>query len=259
MADILAAEWLKLRTARSTRLVAGTVAVLTALMLALAWSFVATWDGLPPERRANAALGSLPALMGWVLSLVMAVFGTLAITGECASGMLQTTFLAMPSRARVMAAKAVLVGAASFALTMASLLATLVGSAAIIGSRPIGGQTALDAGGVAFLLAMGASAAMFALVGLGVGALTRSGIATVVVLALAWYVAPLVAGHIPAPWGPILSSLVPGALAGQIAGTGNVNSVFSGLLSPAQAAAVMVAYALVPPIAGGLALARRDA
>ncbi len=259
MADILAAEWLKLRTARSTWLVLGVLAVFTALMLAVAWYFVATWDGLAPERRANAALGSLPTLMGWIASLVMAVFGAVAITSECANGMIRTTFLAMPNRAQVLLAKAILVALVTFVATEGSLLVTLLGSAAILGDRPIGGQTPLDAGGLALVIAMGLSTATFALIGLGLGAITRSGLVTVVVLALVWYIVPLVAAHVPPPWNDVLSSLVPGALAGQLAATGNADSVFSALLAPWQAALVMLGYAVVPPALGAAALVRRDA
>ena len=259
MADILAAEWLKLRTARSTWLVLGVLAVLTALMLAVAWYFVSTWDGLTPERRANAALGSLPTLMGWIASLIMAVFGAVAITSECGNGMIRTTFLAMPNRPLVLLAKAVVVAAVSFVATEASLLVTLLASAAILGDRPIAGQTPLDLGGLVFVIAMGLSTTTFALIGLGLGAITRSGLATVVALALVWYIVPLLASHVPAPWSGVLSSLVPGALAGQLAGTGNEDSVFSALLAPWQAALVMLAYAFGPLILGAAALARRDA
>ncbi len=259
MADILAAEWLKLRTARSTWLVLGVLVVFTALMLAVAWYFVATWDGLTPERRANAALGSLPTLMGWIASLIMAVFGAVAITSECANGMILTTFLAMPNRAQVLFAKAVVVAVVTFVATEASLLVTLLGSAAILGDRPISGQTPLDVGGLVFVIAMGLSTATFALIGLGLGAITRSGLATVVVLALVWYIVPLVAAHVPAPWNEVLSSLVPGALAGQLATTGNQDSVFSALLAPWQAALVMLTYAVVPLALGAAALVRRDA
>ena len=259
MADILAAEWLKLRTARSTWLVLGVVAVFTALMLAVAWYFVVTWDGLTPERRAHAALGSLPTLMGWLTSLIMAVFGAMAITSECGNGMIRTTFLAMPNRAVVLFAKAVMVAVVTFVATEASLLATLLGSVAILGDRPIGGQMPMDVGGLVLVIAMGLSTATFALIGLGLGAITRSGLATVVILALVWYIVPLIATHVPAPWDEWLSSLVPGALAGQLAGTGNENSVFAALLAPWAAALVMLTYAVVPLVLGAAALVRRDA
>ena len=259
MADILAAEWLKLRTARSTWLVLGVVAVFTALMLAVAWYFVVTWDGLAPELRAHAAMGSLPTLMGWLGSLIMAVFGAVAITSECGNGMIRTTFLAMPNRALVLFAKAVVVAVVTFVVTEASLLITLLGSAAILGDRPIGGQTPMDVDGLVFVIAMGLSTATFALMGLGLGAITRSGLATVVVLALVWYIVPLIAAHVPAPLDEWLSSLVPGALAGQLAATGNENSVFSALLAPWEAALVMLTYAVVPLVLGAAALVRRDA
>ena len=259
MADILAAEWLKLRTARSTWLVLGVVAVFTALMLAVAWYFVVTWDGLAPELRAHAAMGSLPTLMGWLVSLIMAVFGAVAITSECGNGMIRTTFLAMPNWALVLFAKAVVVAVVTFVVTEASLLITLLGSAAILGDRPIGGQTPMDVDGLVFVIAMGLSTATFALMGLGLGAITRSGLATVVVLALVWYIVPLIAAHVPAPLDEWLSSLVPGALAGQLAATGNENSVFSALLAPWEAALVMLTYAVVPLVLGAAALVRRDA
>ncbi len=259
MADVLAAEWLKLRTARSTSLVLGVLAVFTALMLGVAWYFVVTWDGLTPERRANAGLGSLPTLMGWLASLIMAVFGAVSFTSECNNGLIRTTFLAMPNRPLVLFAKAVVVALVTFVATEASLLVTLVGTAAILGDRPVAGQTPMDANGLAFVIAMGLTTATFALIGLGLGAITRSGVATVVVLALVWYIVPLIATHVPAPWSEVVSSLVPGALAGQLAATGNEGSVFSALLTPWQAGLVMLTYAVVPLVLGAAALVRRDA
>jgi ABC-type transport system involved in multi-copper enzyme maturation permease subunit len=259
MIDTVAAEWLKLRTARSTRLVLGTLAVFTALILGIAWYFVATWDGLSPEARAHASLGSLPDLLGWITSLVMAVFGTLAITSEFGSGMIRTTFVAMPRRPEVLAAKALVVAAVTFVATAAALLVALVGGAVIIGDRPIGGQPRLDSSGAILVLAYGLSTAAFALIGLALGALTRSGLAATVALALLWYLVPLIVGHVPPPWNLWLSSLVPGALAGELAGTGNVNSVFGAALSPAAALLVMVAYALGPLAAGMMFVVRRDA
>ena len=96
-------------------------------------------------------------------------------------------------------------------------------------------------------------------VGLGLGALTRSGLASVVALALVWYIVPLLVSHVPAPWNGWLASLMPGALAGEIAGTGNANSVFGAALSPIEALLVMALYALIPLVAGGFVVARTDA
>jgi ABC-2 type transport system permease protein len=91
------------------------------------------------------------------------------------------------------------VAVVSFVATEASLIVTLLGIAAILGDRPIGGQTPIDVGGLVFVIAMGMSTATFALIGVGLGAITRSGLATVVVLAPIWYIVPLIAADVPAP------------------------------------------------------------
>ncbi len=258
-ADVLAAEWRKLRTARATAYIVGVIVVFTVLLLAIAWYFVVTWDSLPREGRAHAALGSLPELMGWITSLIMAVFGALAITTEYSSGMIRTTFLAVPGRTRVLAAKAAVVAAIAFVLSETCVALTLVGSAAIIGDRPITGQASLDGSGLVLVLALGLSSTTFALIGLGLGAMMRSALAAVVTLMLVWYVVPLVAMHLPMPWSDLLGSVLPGALAGELAGTGNANSVFAAGLAPWAALLAMAVEAFAPLAAAAVLIRRRDA
>ena len=258
MTEILVAEWHKLRTARPLRYIVGVMAMFTALLLGLAWSFVVTWDGLAPDARAHAALGSLPELLGWVASLCMAVFGALAITTEHSSRMIATTFLAMPSRSSVLAAKALIVAAMSFAVTVVALAVTLLGSAWIVAGRPISGQDPVGPASVVLVVALGLSTTVFALIGLGLGAITRSALATVVALMLLWYIVPLLAGHTPQPWGGWLMSIMPGALAGELAGTGNADSIFRATLSPFGAVVVMLAYAVIPVGTAKAVVGRRD-
>ncbi len=259
MLDVVAAEWLKIRTARSTKIIVGVVVVLTGLMALLAWYFVSVWDALPPEGQARSSLGALPDLLGWILALCMAVFGTLAIASEYANGMIRTTFVAVPQRARVLGAKALVVGAVTFVTAELALTVTVLSSAAIVGDRVITGQTPPDARTAVLVIAMGLSTTTFALIGLALGAITRSALASAVSLTMLWYIVPLVARFAPAPVSEWLRSLVPGALAGQLAGTGNANSVFGAVLSPAGALAVMLAYAVIPLAIAKITLDRRDA
>ncbi len=259
MRDVLAAEWSKTITARSTRYLLGVVALFTILMLGLAWYFVAFWDGLSPAARPHASLGSLPELLGWILALCMAVFGTLAITSEYASGMIQSTFLAVPRRGEVLAAKAVVVALVTSVVSEAALGVTLLGTALIVGSRAINGQAPPAFGDVALLVAMGLSTTTFAMIGLGLGAISRSALASVVSLVLLWYIGPLLANHVPQPWSAWLTSLVPGALAGQLAGTGNAQSVFGAALPPWAAFGALLAYSVVPLAVARIAITKRDA
>jgi ABC-2 type transport system permease protein len=259
MLDVLAAEWLKIRTARYTRYVLGALAAFSALMPLLAWYFVTTWDSMTPQARGHAALGPLPIFLGWIASLCMAVFGALAITSEYSSGTIRATFTAMPRRKTVLAAKGAIVAAMTLVATCAALVATLVTGAFIVGARPIADQTPVDPSGLAIVAATALTVTAFALIGLGLGAITRSAVASVAGLTLLWYVVPLFAMHLPAPLATWVSSLVPGALAGQLAGTGNANSVFAAVLSPWEALALLLAYSAIPLAVGAIVISRRDA
>lgn len=259
MSDILAAEWSKLRTSRPVWLTLGVMLVFTALTLGIAWYFARVWDTLTPTQRAHASIGSLPDLLGWVASLVMAVFGALAVTSEFSSGMAATTFTAMPSRARVIAAKAALVGATAFAVTEVALVAVALGAGLILGDRPIVGVQPPTAIAPVTILAIGLSVASFALIGLGLGSATRSALVAVVALMLLWYIVPLVAGHVPEPWSGWLMSVLPGALAGEIAGTGNANSVFGAELSRPAAMAALIGYSSAAVTVAMAAVRWRDA
>lgn len=258
MRDLVAAEWWKLRTARSTAVVVGSLVVVGLVSLGIAASFVATWDGLSVERRLHASMGSLPALVSWIGSLVTGVLGVVAVTSEFGSGMIRTTLAAMPRRGSVLAAKGIVVGAVVLVASALVLSVTLVATEVIIGERPIGGQPGVDIEGAIQVSAMALSMTMFALLGVGLGTILRSGLASIVVLATLWYVAPLIASNLPAPLGPWLSSLVPGALAGQLTGMGNVGSVFAAELSPLGAAVAMLGYAVVPLAIGVILLDRTD-
>ena len=115
--DLLAAEWLKSWSLRSTPwgLLAGALAVL-ALNAGQAWDHWRYWhqagesparfiaDGMPLQDAFTTNAGILAMIAA-------AAIGTLAITGEYGTGLIRTTFAAVPARRSVLAAKvAVLTG-----------------------------------------------------------------------------------------------------------------------------------------------------
>ncbi|WP_432927544.1 ABC transporter permease [Microbispora sp. CA-135349] len=260
MIDALAAEWLKLRTLRSTSVVLGVVGVVVGLMVLLAWYAAHLWDTLPLEQRGHLAVASLPELANWLASLCLAVLGVLAFSGEHGTGMIRTTFTVLPSRGRVLAAKAGVVAVVAFCTGLAAVLVTSAVGRLIIGDRPIRGQSAEALSRqVPLFLAMSLSMVMFALLGLCLAAITRSAVAAIAALVAVWYVLPIIVGNIPAPWNERIGSILPGALAGQLAGTGNPQSLGGALLSPLAALAVMAAYVAVPYAVAAVLLARRDA
>ena len=184
-------------------------------------------------------------------ALFAALLGALQVTTEIRHGTIRPTLLVTPRRGLVVWAKvwaSVLTGA-GFGL-VAGAVATATGVAAL-GARGI--DLRLD-GGDYLLLVAGAVAAgaLWAAIGVGVGALVRHQVPAVVGIC-AWllFVEGLLAGDLLG-LGDVFKFL-PGsaaaAVSGQEPGT---------LLAPAVGLALLAAYAVAAAASGALAISHRD-
>ena len=181
-------------------------------------------------------------------ALFAALLGAMSITAEIRHGTIRPTLLVSPWRGRVVAAKggvSALIGA-GFGLA-ASAVAAGVG-AAVLGARGIDVQ--LDGGDYALLVAGGAAAsALWAAIGVGVGAVVRDQVPTLIGIT-AWllFVEGLLGENLVD-----VSKFAPGTLAmavsGQEPGT---------LLSPAISLPLLSVYAVAAAVAGSIATTRRD-
>lgn len=259
MIDAIAAEWIKLRSIRSTYILAGVVLACVAPAVLLAGFAARAWDGATPEQRTTFALSDLPELIGWVAQLCMALLGVLAITSEHGSGLIRTTFWVLPQRTTVLAAKAVVVAAAALAVGIGVPMLTLAVTRPIIGDRPIRGSSTPLPDELRLLLASGLLIAVFALLGLGLGAMIRSTAGAIVTVVALWYLLPIVALNLPSPWDDRMASVLLINLARQLAGGHYENAAPQGLLSPAGALVAIVAYVTVPLAFAALLIRRRDA
>jgi ABC-2 type transport system permease protein len=180
--------------------------------------------------------------------LFAALVGAMAITAEIRYGTIRPTFLVTPSRGPVLAAK-LAVGAAAgivFGLLAEGLMAGA--TTAALSARGIDNQ--LSGGDYLQLLAGGtAAAALWATIGLGVGALVRNQVATLVGLC-AWL---LLVENLLLPFVPGAGRFTPGS-----AGLALAGSIADKLLAPAPAALMLTLYASVAAGAGWLATLRRD-
>jgi ABC-2 type transport system permease protein len=247
MTRLLRSELLK---QRSTRTNLALLVYMLALILVVVLLHVFS---LPADE-----LGSLAnqlQLLGWGTSigaLFAALLGALSITAEIRHGLIRPTFLAAPGRARVIAAK---VGASALAGILVGLLAqALTAAIASAGLTARGVEIAITAGDFAQLLAGGAAAAaLFAAIGVGVGALVRNQVGAVVGLCV-WLllVETILIGDVPSA-----GQFSPGASAGALAGAlQNVGP--PDLLAPALGALLLAAYAAAAGAAGAIATERRD-
>jgi ABC-2 type transport system permease protein len=234
---------------RSTRTVLGLFAAMVGLVaLAVALHGI----GLPvdalDERSSQLIVFGLGGFLG---SLFAALLGALTITSEIRHGTIRPTFLVTPKRGRVVAAKAavcVLVGAV-FGL-VAAVIAVGTGTATLDGR---GVEVLVDTADAALLVAGGTIAsALWAAIGVGVGAIVRRQVATLVGLC-AWLL--FVEGLLADATGGLgeVGRYLPGAAAAAIGGQEPDR-----LLAPAVGLAVLCVYTLGSSFLGAYTMSHRD-
>lgn len=168
--DLAAAEWIKIRGQRSSFFLAA---------FCVMWAGAGAWFSAGRVRVAPGAARFFNPLIypfndtTWsLLAVLAATFGALSIAGEYASGLIRSTFVAVSTRGRVVAAKAMVV-----AVLMACVgLACAATALPIAGSRLVGQLTGLGPTGPGVPQAVLASAllpAISALIGMAIGALIR--------------------------------------------------------------------------------------
>src|SRR6476620_2229796 len=119
---VIASEWLKFRSLRSTVIVLGAAMLGMVLFGAIIAHNTRSPAGLDPED----VVASGP-LQGYYLGqLLRAALGVLVVSGEYSSGMIRATFAAVPKRLPVLIAKAVVftvvVGISMIAASAAAFL-----------------------------------------------------------------------------------------------------------------------------------------
>ncbi|MEV4164643.1 ABC transporter permease [Nonomuraea dietziae] len=253
--NVLAAEWLKIRSIRSSHLILAISLGAILLAVAVAMSAIAMYDSAPASMRAGARIAELEEVVLIVPQLAMGIMGVLAITSEYATGLIRTSFALVPGRRPVLAAKSVVVGGLGLVVGPVVVFATYAVSWSMLESRyPVAGF----ADRLPTLVTSSLTVAVYALLGLGLGAVLRSAAGAIAILVGLVYVIPMIVGNLPEPWSERLGSVMLGALPREITGEDLTSSVYGALLSPFAAAVVLVLYAAVPLGAGLLLIRRRD-
>ncbi|MET1018034.1 MAG: ABC transporter permease, partial [Leifsonia flava] len=173
-AGILRSEWIKLISLRST---VWSYAVLVLLSLGLAALMAATLApetgaAIPDEVQVGfiSQVSSFPVVLG---QLIVAVLGVLLISGEYGTGMIRSTFSAVPRRLPVLWAKSAVLFVSTFVVGLVATVGSYLVASPILAasgvSAPITDPDVLRAivGGALYL-------SLVALFALGVGTIVRS-------------------------------------------------------------------------------------
>ena len=137
-ARVAVSEWTKLRSLRSTRwAMFVTLFLIVGLALLFSTVIAARWPNLSFFDQQRFLLHKLRASFVGVnlAELSIGVLGVLVITGEYTTGMIRSSFCAVPKRLPVLWGKAMVFAATTFVLTLPAVVIAFFVSQAILSSR----------------------------------------------------------------------------------------------------------------------------
>ncbi|HUA40244.1 MAG TPA: ABC transporter permease [Streptosporangiaceae bacterium] len=256
--EVLRAEWTKVRTVPETGwLVAATVVLTVAVSTA-----VTAVARCAPGSACTADTTKLSLIGVQAGQAVVAILAVLAITGEYSTGMIRTTFTAMPRRFAVLAAKAaVLTG-----LVLPAALISVAGCL-LAGREILPGQGFTAARGFALSMAHGPTLraavgsvlylVLIGLLALGISTVVRDSAAATGTVLGVLYLAPILAAFVGDPvWQRRIERYGPTSAGLTIQDTTGMAHL---PISPWGGIAVLALWAAAALLAGGLVLRLRDA
>lgn len=265
MTGVLSAEWLKLRSVRSTHYLLGVAVLLIAGAALLSLARVTAWENLPAETRANnTGGGTTEETLLQFMQLLGGIVGVLAFTSEYATGLIRSTFAVVPRRPVVLLAKAAVVAAGTAAVAVVVTFVSYAFSEAIVGDRMPAYEPSF-AEQLPYLAAIAGSVLVVSLIGLGLGALLRSAAGSIGILVVLLFVGQMVVMFLPDSVKHWIYSALPSSLPDQLTGvppriadgpTGN--AIPHTVLSVPGAWALAAGYVLASLGAAYLAITRRD-
>ena len=247
--DLLASEWTKFRSVRSTYwslLVAVVTPVAVSAVVAFAFTSARN-QGPPPDPL-------LPEVISLEYALIaVAVMGVLAFSAEYSTGLIRVTFSAAPRRRAVLAAKAVVLAAVTLAAGEFVAFVSFWLVQAVLASHRQG--VSLTRPGVAgAVLSAGLLLCVCGLLGLALGAIIRhtaGGIAATVAVILV----PGILALLPAPWNGRLGRFTLLDAARQVSALHPA----ANLLSPGWSLLVLLAWPAAALAVAAVLITRRDA
>ena len=247
--DLLASEWTKFRSVRSTYwslLVAVVTPIAVSALVAFAFAHQPASAGPPPDPL-------LPEVLSLEYAVIaVSVMGVLAFSTEYSTGLIRTTFAATPRRRAVLAAKAVVLGTVTLAVgELVAFVSFFLVQAVLAGHHQ--GVSLSRPGVPGAVLAAGLLLCVCALLGLALGAIIRhtaGGIAaTIAVIVL-----PGIVALLPAPWRGRLGRFTLVEAARQVTALHPATNLFS----PALSLLVVLAWPAVGLAAAAVLITRRD-
>ena len=251
--DVLAFEWTKLRSVRSnyvTLIIAAMATIGSTALVAHAVGSAPT----PPQSGPITALSL--SFLGYVEYAVIpvSVLAVLQFTSEYTTGLISTTFCAVPRRWAVLAGKAAVTGGTALVAGEILGFACFFLAQAVLSGRHRGLSLA-QPGVPGAVLAGGFLLCACALTALGLGAIIRHTPGAIAATLAAIYGLAALCLALPSPWKDDFGRFTMPFAAAQVLAT----PPQSGFLSPSLSMLVLIGWPAAALLAAALVITRRDA
>ena len=249
-ADLLASEWTKFRSVRSTYwtlLVALVTPIAFSALVAFAFANAPAKAGPPPDPL-------LPEVLSLEYAVIaVSVLGVLSFSAEYSTGLIRTTFAAAPRRRAVLAAKATVLGVVTLAAGELVAFASFFLSQAVLAGHHQG--VSLSRPGVpGAVLSAGVLLCVCTLLGLALGSIIRHTPGGIIAT-LAVIVVPSILSLLPAPWSGRIGRFTLLDAARQVTALRPAANLFS----PGPSLLVLLAWPAAALAVAAVLITRRDA
>lgn len=234
---VIRSEWAKFWSLRSSSITLG-VAVL--FLVGLGAIGAALYN--PSSDNAHSVDAMTLALSGTNLAaLALGALGVLLSAGEYSTGMVRSTFAAVPSRLPVLWSKSIVFGPIAFGVSTVGALASFLLGSAVLHGEPIALSMA-DEGVLRCVVGAGLYLGLVGVFGVAVGMLVRNSAGGIAILAGVVLVLPGLTGILPSSLGDTVSRYLP-SNAGQSVIT--LHQTDGSLISPTAGVLTLVVWAVV--------------
>jgi len=253
--DVLASEWIKFRSVRSTYLTLLLAAVAAVSIEYLVTHSDAThWSTMTAQARAAFdPVGDSFTGLG-IAQLAFGALGVLAISSEYTTGLIRTTFASAPRRRAVIAGKAAVVGAVSLLAGELIAFATFFTGQQALSAQHLNVALAHPRA-LRGVLAAGFYLVVMAWVGLGLGTVIRHTAGAIIAMVGVVFLLPTIVGALPAPWNINVGKFTLNLAAQQTI----AQHPYPGYFSAGPSFLIVAAYAAAAIAAAAFMITRRDA
>jgi ABC-2 type transport system permease protein len=193
--NVLCSEWTKLRSIRSTWIMASSTIIAGAALSALG---VSDDLGMSPSDLPDDWDPTATGLKGFLFAqLIIGMLGALSVTSEYGTGMIGTTLSFVPSRLRLLIAKMLVVAAIALCTSLGTTFVSFTVVHLMLSGAGLPAAAFTDPGVARALFGAPLYLTLVALIGLAIGVLTRSTSGSLAVMIGVTLLTPAIAPGLP--------------------------------------------------------------